>query len=726
VLIFSAVFVFSFYGDIVMDPSDYMFNAKGDGIKNYYTSSWYLDHNESWVEFEGMNHPNKELFIYTDGHPALTTVMRILGVSGVQAVGVINFLIMFSLFLAPLFIRRCLRMLGSPHVTSVVAAIAITVLAPQIDRFPGHYSLSYVLAIPMAIWMFLNFIRSSRKWLWTLLILGASTWWFFTHPYLGLMVSMFLILAHLSMWVVKRDRVSWISKLSHFVVQGMGAVVLVNAFVALIDTKTDRPGEPWGFWEFHGTIKSVFMPKQGPIFNLIKEKAGLEHIAWETKSYVGLVIGFGLIFFLIHWFRKRRKLLSHFTVHPALLLIPGLLVLIFSFGFPFRWIPSLADVAPFIKNFRVLARFAWVFYFTAGIVVFAWLGIVLESKGRRAWIRILPVFFAGFMIWEAIPMNQSVARKITASPNLFKESSLSADQSRLLEAARTSGCNSILPLPYFHIGSERYRRMGDKPFSGEAMALSFHSGLPLLSTQLSRSSLSETKNHLEILAPGFYEKELKADLMEGEKTLIFSKPEMMMPEEDVILRQSMRIDEVAGRMLSAMDLGSFLERKPLWLPQDYCLLPDDEKDNDITWKSGERILITEHAQNVLSWRGQPNGLYRMSLWFWNPDNILAEANLLITQEIDGEEEWIVQRSLDDSYVFDGDSTLFKFPLELIFDEPQAQYRLYVKIPKRNVGKLSVNHILLRPTNSQVVRFNGIRASLNNHAFSEFVFEDESQ
>ncbi len=398
VLALSAVFVMFFFGDIVLHPSDYMFNTMGDGIKNYFTPAWYMDHNESWIIFEGMNFPKGDLFLYSDGHPALSLVMRILGVSGAEAVGVINFLFVFSLFIAPFFVCRSMRLLGCPNTTAVTGAIAICALAPQIGRFAGHYSLSYVVAIPLAIWMFLRFIKAEKKWGWSILIFITSLWWMFTHPYLGLMVAMFLLVAHVSCWIVEKKQASWFNRISHITLQGLGAIFLMNVFVRLIDQQTDRPGEPWGFWEFQASLKSVFVPNKGSIFNLLRAPLELDKIAWETKAYVGLVVAIGLLVMLVHWLKKRRQFSRQFEINPLYLLLPGFVVLLFAFGIPFRWIPSTADWVPFVKNFRVLARFSWVFYFTAGIVVFIWLGICFEANTiRKTWTKVLPLFFAAFM-----------------------------------------------------------------------------------------------------------------------------------------------------------------------------------------------------------------------------------------------------------------------------------------------------------------------------------------
>ncbi|MGB2423973.1 MAG: hypothetical protein ACPH97_04525, partial [Flavobacteriales bacterium] len=89
--VLASVWVAVFWGEWVWHAADRMLMHGGvDGIKNYYTLAWYLDHNEAWMHFEGMNHPDGDLTVYTDGHPLLAWGLRMLGVGGGASVGILN------------------------------------------------------------------------------------------------------------------------------------------------------------------------------------------------------------------------------------------------------------------------------------------------------------------------------------------------------------------------------------------------------------------------------------------------------------------------------------------------------------------------------------------------------------------------------------------------------------------------------------------------------------
>ncbi|MCE2744019.1 MAG: hypothetical protein LW701_10705, partial [Fluviicola sp.] len=41
-----------FYGDTFLHPNEHLFSSSGDGLKNYYTYSYYISKNTSWINFE--------------------------------------------------------------------------------------------------------------------------------------------------------------------------------------------------------------------------------------------------------------------------------------------------------------------------------------------------------------------------------------------------------------------------------------------------------------------------------------------------------------------------------------------------------------------------------------------------------------------------------------------------------------------------------------------------
>ena len=71
--LFGLVWLIGFYGNIIFDPNNHLFSVDGDGIKNYFTYAYQIKHNHSFINFEGMNYPYGEHFLYTDCHPVSYT-----------------------------------------------------------------------------------------------------------------------------------------------------------------------------------------------------------------------------------------------------------------------------------------------------------------------------------------------------------------------------------------------------------------------------------------------------------------------------------------------------------------------------------------------------------------------------------------------------------------------------------------------------------------------------
>ncbi|MEZ5195305.1 MAG: hypothetical protein R2764_02545 [Bacteroidales bacterium] len=142
-----AIFVFGFYGKVFLSPNDYMFSAHGDAMKNYYTYAYHIKHDSSYIEFEGMNYPYGEHFLYTDCHPLVANSVKL--VSGIfpgivnYSVGIINFLMILSFFLTVFLLYVIFKYFRVGPIAGVMGAIGITLLSPQIFRMTGHLSLSY-------------------------------------------------------------------------------------------------------------------------------------------------------------------------------------------------------------------------------------------------------------------------------------------------------------------------------------------------------------------------------------------------------------------------------------------------------------------------------------------------------------------------------------------------------------------------------------------------------
>jgi hypothetical protein len=196
-ILFSLVFVFTFYGEVILHPNSYFFSNEGDAIKNYFTYAYHIKNDASYLNFSGMNYPYGEHFMYTDCHPVLANLFKFLATKfdffKEHSIGILNSLMILSIFLTFIVSYFLLLQFKISKWFSVLFAISIAVLAPQIFRMGGHFALSYSVAIPLSWLLLLKTQVVIRKNFYFILLFLNLLFWLFIHAYLGLIILFFLL-----------------------------------------------------------------------------------------------------------------------------------------------------------------------------------------------------------------------------------------------------------------------------------------------------------------------------------------------------------------------------------------------------------------------------------------------------------------------------------------------------------------------------------------------------
>ena len=195
-ILIAALFMFFFYGKVLTHANTYLFNNSGDAIKNYYTYAFHIRQDSSFVNFRGMNYPYGEHFLYTDCHPVLADLFKGLAslhmVFDSYSIGLLNFIMLFSIFLTFIVCYYLLLEFSIYPWYSVLFSISITLLAPQLFRLEGHLSLSYSFAFPLSWLLLLKALRTGKKSYCIILFIN-NLFWLFIHAYLGMIIISFLI-----------------------------------------------------------------------------------------------------------------------------------------------------------------------------------------------------------------------------------------------------------------------------------------------------------------------------------------------------------------------------------------------------------------------------------------------------------------------------------------------------------------------------------------------------
>jgi hypothetical protein len=493
------VFLLVFFGKIIRDPNHVLFSNTGDGMKTYYFALFYVQNDTVNVMSSGMNYPFGELYIYTDAQlpvvVAIQFISRHIWDIRDYTVAIINLLMLLSVAAGAIFLYFILMETGIAWWYASLVSVGIAFLSPQIGRLGGHFSLAWVLWIPLMIWLIMQF-DNRRSWVLSI-AMGLITWiaglmHFYFLGFFGFLIGGYWLYRF---YFYKKTLTHWYRDLLHFFMQYLLPVLLLQLFVFIHDGVTDRPGYPFGFQTSLAHPVGVFFPSGTPWAFVPKILTVFKHIPWESFSYIGTVAlagcFTGLILIIIHIFRKKAigKISNHILLN--LFFWIALVALLFSFGVPFIFgLQHFTDQIGIIRQIRVLARFSWLFYYVVNMVVFAALFRYAFRAGMQLKWKITAIL-ALCLLWTEAAFNvHGIAPYLN---NRFPEmEGVNKHQNNGLNEFKSSEFQAIIPMPYFHIGSENLWIDGSNESKKNTLLFSLQTGLPTTGVILSRTSISQS------------------------------------------------------------------------------------------------------------------------------------------------------------------------------------------------------------------------------------------
>ena len=560
VIVLSATFVVSFYGKIIQDPNGHFFAENGDGLKNYYTYAYFIKHNVSATNFEGMNYPYGENYLYTDGHPFLASTLRGLSTlfPGIKdnSIGILNTLLLLSLVITSIFLFLIFYELRISYPLAILSSIAIMVLAPQILRFGGHYALAYSCFIPINLYLLLRFERANSKLLFTGLLMINNLFWLFTHAYLGMIIIGFTLL-YLVIKIIYDRREKTINNRSYLdlTISIVVPIILFILFLNATDLHVGRTTNAGDLLSHSANFFTIFLPPVlHPISPFLISVFTDTLTNWEDLAYIGLFTDLILIVVIasiINKWVKSRKIYfkkewlnNHFL---RIALPASIIMLLFAMDYPFKLgLENMLEHKPLeiLKNFRANGRFAWVFYFVITIVAV----YLIDSFSNylisinKKWIAIvLILFYPTSLFIEGYFYHDYVSKKITKSSNLFNIDQLDSRLNEAIILIDTAKYQAILPMPFYHTGSMNFRRNIKKKVERITLITSYHTGLPTFSARLTRVAIPESKKQVQLLSNSYYRKSIEADLTDNRPILIIRSKEAISKNEKFYLKRSQLI-----------------------------------------------------------------------------------------------------------------------------------------------------------------------------------------
>jgi len=489
------VLLYIFFGNALIEPNSYLFSVGGDGLKNYFTPAYYVKHN-SGFQFTGMGHPFGEHVVYTDCQPLLSGMMQFIETNitpiSHKTVGILNLLMMLSIPVCALFLFKILAHYKISVTLSIVFAIIIAFLSPQMHRMLGHYALAYCFYIPMIWYALIKVLTAKRIFLPSFILVIIIIVFSFIHPYYLALSLIFLGAFSLVEFFLGKK----LSGVFIFLLTIL-PVIVFQVLMHFTDVVIDRPDNPYGIFTYIASIESVFLPNVGPIREFLFGNFAIRKPKWDGFAFIGsaslLVIVLALIRRVVSKVKKQQK--QYLLPKPLFkVLLTGILVLLFSMAIPFKWgLDFFYDIVPPLKQFRGLGRFAWVFFYigTISAVVIAHhyykIWFAKNQLGAKVALLVFIALFATDAFFHSSYLGQQAQRRQLQAPLFTKFSETIASA-----GVKVDDYQAILVFPFFHIGSEEIYIDGDYHSHNVGFKAAYATGLPLVNTMMSRTSLSQT------------------------------------------------------------------------------------------------------------------------------------------------------------------------------------------------------------------------------------------
>lgn len=522
------VFLLAAHGVYLYAPWVYLPGAGADASKNLFTFAWYTAHNQSWWNFEGMAWPFGEHIFYTDQTPLLSMVwrpiVRLFGLEAWSAPLLIS-LIHLSWLLTPLPLFKLLRHFKVREGIAIAGAVSYTLLAPQVMRADGHFALAFVIAIPLVWWLAVRAVREHFSWRSLLLLAVVNLVWLLTHAYLGMISIAFTALFFAALWITRPRR--WMPAISALLV-ALPPVLIFLTVLGLTDWHECRTNNPYGYCTFTASVEGLLLPQLGPHGGVVGALTTVE--AWEGYAYIGISAVLMLASFLFWGIFRKAELNRPEGRLLVASLLAALGLFLLAAGMPFCLVGEYTlHRFPYLKAFRGIGRFAWPMYFVLTLIA-VYLLDLLTKRAARPVATSLSVAFFFIAVGEATFLHHDLRSKRTDVPHAM--SVTSAEMQAALDAVQVDEAVAVISLPFFHIGSEVYGKKPKGHMELLSQSFAFHSGLPLISAHLTRTSITETRALMQVLGPAGYDKELAPVLRNFEGVVLLANPEKLRPYSD--------------------------------------------------------------------------------------------------------------------------------------------------------------------------------------------------
>jgi hypothetical protein len=738
------------FPDYRMHANEWVIEAWGDGYKSYHAYQYHIRYDSTLSHFAGMNYPYGEHVIPGDTQPLLSNAVKMLIDLGLPLegylLGIFHAALLLGLFLCGLFLWLIFRDFGLPGWYAGIAALGITFLSPQLDRMESHFGLAHPELMPMLMYGLLRYHRRPH-WGWSAAI-GLVIWAYSLLHFYFFAIAAFLILSFMGVrWIRRRDWPLTGRYLLHGSLQLLAPFVFFFFWLYYGDPITDRTVEPWGFFNYRAHWEGVFTSLSQPHWRWVDEHlVAIRRVDMEGQAYVGLAALFFMLWWLAGAFRRQGaapRLRSEEAERQEalqLLMGSGLLVLLFSLGLPFI-LPGgerlLEWLSP-IRQFRSIGRFAWVFYYAVNIAAFTLLYDKAHARGGWRWGLVALALLT--LSFESYRFARSHDLRLDPIEEMAPDRAFTA-----IDSLDFSRYQAILPVPYYNIGSDNYWWSLSGFIGQKTQTLSIQTGLPLTGAMLTRTSLGQTVNQLQMVMEPYRlprllndlpnnkpllmawdeerladQRPLYAHLLEGARQ-VYAQPPLYfyeLPTATFAQRIQARRDTAHRRWQLLAPQG-----KGEWRTQDsavhWAYWGFDERPSTKTYRGKgafEGVMMEENVimDTVLSLTGAPGEL-TFSCWMWLGADRYPRTDLWLLEldpDTGAERGRHIRQSREWVKTFDNNGWAL---LEWTVPATAAvsRWRFTLSNPALRRQPIWLDELLVRPSGSSVYRQRSGEVMVNN-------------
>ena len=493
----SFLYYFIYLKHIFLNANNVLSTLNGDSFKNYYVFIHHIINDPDLINFPSFNYPFGEHIVYTDAQPLLTFIFRLLPFTHNYLIGLMHLLILFSFVITPCIYFKIFKLFKVNSIVAFFSSLAVVILSPQLMRIGGHFGLCYACFIPLLIYFLIKYsLHPTKKIYVTVLILNFLL--FFIHPYFGMGLCLLTLIYVFLFELI--NKTNWLRFFLATILMGILPIILFKLVMLITDTHSDRPEWAYGADVYVSNPASVFVSYfGGPFEHFMKQIIKVGNREWEGVSYVGFFVNFliVLIAILSIVFFKKYK----FNKIVVILFLSSIILLLFSFGLHTMILKSLNIEIAALSQFRSAGRFAWFFYYIVPIFLIVSLNKFftdLFNKNALKWMIPLAFLFLTFNIIEGHYFFRMIFSNTFDVKNVFNYNYLNKNEKKLVAEVNSLNAQAILPVPFYHKGSETIDRNGTESYY-ISMLLSYHCNLPIISAFLARTSVTETVEEIGLL-----------------------------------------------------------------------------------------------------------------------------------------------------------------------------------------------------------------------------------